>query len=80
MWQKMKQSVSVTNVFGLNLCQLRKEASGYHDSIGFSPFSFRSTYVSQDNQPAKARLEFTQFLDLMKFCARSAKIWLVKFW
>ena len=40
---------NVTNMFGFNLCQLRKEA--YTDSIGLGPFSIRSTYANQDNQP-----------------------------
>ena len=31
---------NVTNVFGMNLCQLRKDA--YPDQLCFRPFSFRS--------------------------------------
>ena len=37
----------VTNVFGLNLCQLRKDA--YPDRFCFGPFSFRSGSTQQDN-------------------------------
>ena len=42
---------NVTNVFVLNLCQLRKAA--YTDSIGLIPFSIRSTYDNQDNQASR---------------------------
>ena len=38
---------NITNVFSLNLCHIRKE--DYTDRIGFRPFSFRPTYVNQDN-------------------------------
>ena len=42
---------NVTNVFGLNLCQLRKDA--YPDLFCFGPFSFHSSSTQQDNQPTK---------------------------
>ena len=42
---------NVTNVFGLNLCQLRKDASP--NRFYFGPFSFRSSHTQQDNQPTR---------------------------
>ena len=42
---------NVTNVFGLNLCQFRKDA--FRDRFYFRSFSFRSSYTQQGNQPTR---------------------------
>ena len=64
---------NVTNVFGLNLCQLRKDA--YPDQFCFGAFHFVLAVPSKIISPQ----EFTQTFALMTFRAQRAKFRLVDF-
>ena len=63
---------NVKNVFGLNICQLRKDAYPYRFCLG--PFS----YVLAVPSKIISTQEFTQTFALMTFSAQRAKFWLVK--